>query len=437
MFDAAYRKRLAGDLLRWRDEGWVTTGGVDAILASLDGRRSTYGMATLAGTLGALLLGLGVIVFVGSNWEEIPRFWRFAALLACMAAAYAVAGALQSRGHRVFADAALLVAGLVFAASIALVGQTYHLSGDFADAILLFLVGALGAAVLAGSATMTVLALVAGGYWTWMVVGDPGSAPHWGGLVVVFIAGGIATWINSSFALVVAIVAFAFWLGADLVAVASLEQWPFAGPLAVLTGTASLAWAAGAVLASLKDWPRLGALGRALLVLGLVGLLLAVGWLQAAPAIGNWGGANSWLALSIGTTFAAGIVAALAWYLRRLSAFDAVAVVAFAVAAIGFAVWQPENGTAARLVGGVIVIAVAIWSTNLGQTARLRGAKGLGLTAFGLEILYLYVVTLGTMLDTALAFLVGGVLFIGLAYGLFRIDRRLAAGAAAGGKAAS
>jgi uncharacterized membrane protein len=53
--------------------------------------------------------------------------------------------------------------------------------------------------------------------------------------------------------------------------------------------------------------------------------------------------------------------------------------------------------------------------------------KGLGLTVFGLEIFYLYTVTLGTILNTALAFLVGGALFIALSVFLFRLDRHLSA----------
>jgi uncharacterized membrane protein len=73
----------------------------------------------------------------------------------------------------------------------------------------------------------------------------------------------------------------------------------------------------------------------------------------------------------------------------------------------------------------------------------LRGvvgaAKTLGLVALGVEVVYLYVRTFGTLMDTALAFLVGGVLFMALAWGLYRLDRflgtRTAAAKAATGAA--
>ena len=92
------------------------------------------------------------------------------------------------------------------------------------------------------------------------------------------------------------------------------------------------------------------------------------------------------------------------------------------IGAIAFALWDPPGELESRLAGGAIVIIAALWVTSLGQEHR---GKTLGLVAFGAEILYLYVVTLGTQFDTALAFLGGGVLFIILAYGLFRLDRRM------------
>ena len=428
LLDASYQKRLTAAVARWLEAGYVTPAGATAILASLDARRSTYGMASIAGTLGAVLLGLGAIVFVGANWEEIPRAFRFGVLLAGMATAYAVAAVLSLRGHQSFADAALLVAGLVFAASIVLVGQTYHLTGEFAGAILMFVVGALAGALLTRSATLAALALIAGGYWTWIVLAADGG-PHWGGLAVVLAGGALMTFIGSGYGRILAILAIAYWVAANLIAVAGANDWPFAGPFAVMTAIAALAFAIGAVLATFADWPRLAALGRALLGLGLVAILLAVGVLQAAPAIGDWGGNTGWLGFSIGGTVVAGAVAALAFVRRRIGLGDALAAVLIPAVAIAFAVWQPGDTAAARLVGGIIVVAAAVWAIVLGQSARIHGAKGLGFTAFGLELVYLYAVTLGTMIDTALAFLLGGILFIAVAYGLFRIDRRLGAAA--------
>jgi uncharacterized membrane protein len=77
-------------------------------------------------------------------------------------------------------------------------------------------------------------------------------------------------------------------------------------------------------------------------------------------------------------------------------------------------------------VGGALVLAVAAWAIHLGQADSYRAFRVTGLALFGLEVLYLYIRTFGTLLDTALAFLIGGILFIALAFILYRLDKQLA-----------
>jgi uncharacterized membrane protein len=425
--DGGYRKRLSVDLPRWRAEGWVTAEGEAAILASFGEGRAAFGMATILGLLGALLLGLGIIAFIGANWAEMPKLVRFGLLVAGLAVAYAIAGAFQTRGFRLFSDAALLLAGLVFAAWIALVGQTYHLSGDFADAILLFEVGIVGGAVLTRSTTLTALALVASGYWTWLVSIDAGLAPHWGGLALIVVAGAVATWVDSAFARIVAVLAFLFWAGVAIVGTAIRLQWPLAGALALAAAVALLTFALGSVLTTLGPYPRIAALGKAMLWPGLAALLLALGVLQNVPFIHDNETAREWLTPAVAGLVVAAALSALAFTRRGVTLIDGAAVVILGAAAIGFALWSPEQGLKAQLAGGAIVILAAVWAISLGEARTGRRGKTLGLFAFGLEVLYLYVVTLGTMMDTALAFLLGGVLFIALAFGLYRFDRQLAA----------
>ena len=109
MQEATYRKRLAADLPKWLDAGWLTADGATAILASIPtgGRRSTFGFSAILGTLGALLLGLGVIAFIGSNWEELPRILRFGLIVAAMIVAYGAAFETLRNDQRVSVDAAV------------------------------------------------------------------------------------------------------------------------------------------------------------------------------------------------------------------------------------------------------------------------------------------------------------------------------------------
>lgn len=426
MTGAGYRKRLSEDLPRWREAGWVTRDGESAILASLESRPSTFGLAAIVGTLGALLLGAGVVAFVGANWEYLPRLVRFGLLLAAMALAYGIAGALAARELRMFAESALLVAGLVFAAAIALVGQTYHLSGDFADAVFLWEIGVLGAAVFTGSATLTVLALAGAGYWTWLNVVDLETVPHWGSLLLIVIAAAVALRLGSHYTRLLAVVALAFWIAVNLVGFALVYDWSPFEMLAVATTIALAFWAIGSALATVSVSEDVAAFGYAMLWPGIGALLLAVGVLQTAPENRlSYETMEHWVLFAGAALVVVIAFAALARQRAGISTIDAVGAVAVGIATIGYIYFQPLEPTLARLLGGIIVIGACLWAINNGQTGPQRVGKTTGLAAFGIEIIYLYVVTIGTLMDTALAFLVGGILFSALAFGLYRIDRRL------------
>ncbi len=424
MLDRAYRKRLAADLPKWRDAGWVTSDGVAAILAAVPTGRAAFGLATVVGMFGGLLVGLGVIAFVGANWQEIPRLARLGLLAASLALAYGAAGLLGRRNLRVFAEAALLIAGLVFAATIALVGQSYHLSGEFADAIVLWLIGIFAAAVLTGSPTMTALGIIGGVFWTYTVLDDLNIVgPHWAGLAPILAGAAIATVIGSRNDRLLSVLAFIFWVALAIGSASDLYNWPFIGAVMLGISAALLLFAVGAVLASLGN-ERIAALGRDMLWPALVAILVGLGIEQTIghPAAGE----RTMVTLAIVTVAVAVALAALAAARKSLAALDAGAVALLGVAAILFALNVPADEMVGRMAGGVMVIIAALWAVNLGQTGVAGSGKSTGLFALGLEVVYLYAVTFGSLMNTAVAFLLGGVLFIVLAWGLYRLDRHLA-----------
>lgn len=427
MNDTAYRNRLAADLPKWRAAGWVTADGAAAILAAAPGRerRTGFGLVAILGTIGALLLGLGVIAFVGSNWETMPRLLRLGAIAAAMAIAYGVAFEFDRRGHRIFAEAATLAGGLVFAGGIALVGQMYHLAGDFGGALLVFEIGILGAALLTGSPTMTLLGLVAAGYWVWFGTIDHDIVPHWPSLIAILVGVVAATFQNSHYGRIVAVLAFLFWTTITIGGTAEVHDWSFAGGMMVFVTAALAVWAFGAAAATVAEVPRLAALGQAILWPGLLAILLTVGLLQVAdmPTFDDPGAIPAAAIL-----FAVAVVLTAGAIVRRgLMPVDGLAVIAIGAGAMLFAIYLPDAELWQRVAGGAIVIVAAIWAVSLGQSGVHPVGKALGLTAFGLEIIYLYVRTFGTLLDTALAFLGGGLLFVILAFVLYRTDRMLAA----------
>jgi uncharacterized membrane protein len=430
MSDAKYRKRLSADLPAWRDKGWVTKDGATAILASLDERSGPgFGLAAVVAVLGTLLIGFGIFAFVGANWDYMPRIFRFGLLLLCLAAAYGLGAFLQKRGLPRFADAAVLLGGFVFAASIALVGQTYHMAGEFADAILLWLVGALIAAFVTQSVSGAVLALAGTAYWTYVTTVDNNIGPHWGGLIAVLLGGALAVWLDSRIARVTAILALGFWIVVTTMHLGMVLDWPAYGYFAMLACIGLAVWTAGLLMTTLPEdrLPRTIKMGHDLLTPALGGFLLAAGVMQVALMDTPEAAQNQvWIAIGVGALVIAVVLAGLAQQRGALRFLDVAAVAALGAGVLGVALWTGADEFTIRLAAGIVVILGALWWVSLGHAGHAVGNK-LGLLAFGAEVLYLYSVTLGSLIDTALAFLVGGVLFIVLAFFLFRLDKKLAA----------
>ena len=126
---AAYKERVAQDLERWIAAGHVSADKRAAILASIpDARR--LDAATALAWVGGLLLGIAIIAFVAANWDGLPKLARFGLLLTFFLGLAAAAAWAAHKERPIISNIALMIASLVFAASIGLTGQIFDIAGD-------------------------------------------------------------------------------------------------------------------------------------------------------------------------------------------------------------------------------------------------------------------------------------------------------------------
>lgn len=126
---AGYKERVTQDLDRWIAAGLVSGEQRGAILQTIPDARRLDAATTLA-WVGAVLLGIAVIAFIAGNWQGMPKLARFAVLLAIF---LALAGGAAWAAHKerpLLTNIVLMVASLVFAASIGLTGQIFDIAGD-------------------------------------------------------------------------------------------------------------------------------------------------------------------------------------------------------------------------------------------------------------------------------------------------------------------
>jgi len=127
--------------------------------------------------LGALLIGSGIILLFAHNWDTFTRPTR-AVLSVCplaLGAALSAAAVLRN-GGTAWREAAGLFHALAVGASIALIGQTYHLPSDMPDFLLTWalLVLPLPFLLRAGGASLVYLALACG--WAFSAQDQYGQA---------------------------------------------------------------------------------------------------------------------------------------------------------------------------------------------------------------------------------------------------------------------
>ena len=92
--------------------------------------RKSLSFGSVLAMMAALLFGAAILVLVAANWEAIPRLGRVAALFATILAGYVGGAVLKTRDHDAIGEALYIIAAAAFGASIALIGQMYHMSGD-------------------------------------------------------------------------------------------------------------------------------------------------------------------------------------------------------------------------------------------------------------------------------------------------------------------
>ena len=146
--------------VRWLHEqlpAWVTQGVIsptqaDVIRKSYPEPKATlpWGMVIFSG-IGAVVIGLGVILLLAYNWHAMPKFGRLGLIFGALIAMHLWGQWLfqQPDWRRQLGEALSLLGTMLFGAGIWLVAQVYHIDEHYPNGFLLWAGGALAMAVTA------------------------------------------------------------------------------------------------------------------------------------------------------------------------------------------------------------------------------------------------------------------------------------------------
>lgn len=164
---AKHQRIVVGEISRWQEEGTI-----EEELAAL--LRSQYplhparpNVSQALSIVGAVLVGLGVILFMAANWQQIPAIIKLIAILGGVNLTNYFGWKLRFEpGNQPKMGAALLLLGsLFYGASIWLVAQIFNLDVNFPGGLLLWALGTLGAALATSTLPLGCMAAILGGMW--------------------------------------------------------------------------------------------------------------------------------------------------------------------------------------------------------------------------------------------------------------------------------
>ncbi|MDR3075882.1 MAG: DUF2157 domain-containing protein [Synergistaceae bacterium] len=128
----AYRRFIADESSRWVEDGLITQEQRGGILAGYSVARR---LPVVVLTLGVLMIGVGILLFIASNWQAIGRVFKIFLVVGAYLASVAGAYCLERRERKAYADALIFLSGFLLLGGIALMSQIFHISGS-ADGLL-------------------------------------------------------------------------------------------------------------------------------------------------------------------------------------------------------------------------------------------------------------------------------------------------------------
>lgn len=174
---------LFEELSDWEAEGIVDQNQAQRIRARYDANATSpdYDIAfIIAGVLGTLLVGGGIVLIVAYNWEELSQTMRTALSFAPLVVAQVIYGYAYFRQPDSIAwvESASVFLMLMIAASIGLISDTYHLWGNPEDFLWYWLLLSIPLLYLMNSSLVTMVYLIGIATWTVQVRGSE-SVWYW------------------------------------------------------------------------------------------------------------------------------------------------------------------------------------------------------------------------------------------------------------------
>ncbi len=155
---------LQQEILDWQAENLLSEPQAEAILARY-ATRGSHLARTVFSVLGAVVFGLGVILFFAWNWSSMSHLGKLGVIFTALLTAHTAGAYYRQRGQTALGEGLSALGTLLFGAGIFLVSQIYHIDEHYPNAFLVWGSGALLLAWALPSVVQGVLAAILYALW--------------------------------------------------------------------------------------------------------------------------------------------------------------------------------------------------------------------------------------------------------------------------------
>ncbi|NWF94441.1 MAG: DUF2157 domain-containing protein [Syntrophaceae bacterium] len=166
--DISFQRRLEKEAEIWVEEGLISPIQRDRIvsryrvLKEADEKAGPGKLITTLSILGSILVGVGVILFVASNWSLIPKWGKLGIIFSSMMASYGFGFYFryEKASYPRVGASLILLGSLIFGAGMFLITQIYHITVHYPNGPLMWGLGVLPLGYLLGFKSLISLAIL-------------------------------------------------------------------------------------------------------------------------------------------------------------------------------------------------------------------------------------------------------------------------------------
>lgn len=204
----------------WLDEGLVEPAQAESLRSRYPaGDENTPWGRIVISSVGAIVFGLGIILFFAYNWADMHKFVKLALVFGAVIAAHGTGFYLSAsdQAKRALVESLHVMGTMLFGAGIWLVAQIYHIDGHYPNAFIVWGLGALALAWAMPSIAQALMAVLLVFLWGCFEVFDFSSPNNFAPWIVLLGVLPLA-WMQRSrvllfFALLAFIVTYGFGAG--------------------------------------------------------------------------------------------------------------------------------------------------------------------------------------------------------------------------------